>query len=236
MDFNGTWVRRGYFDFSSDDHRRAPTQAIRKDLAMAIGLSADALKIRSFPVGPAWRHTFWWREGDSDYAEAQFFMQIAHYPVLSLGVSVEKGREDAVAAGDKLMNRRSWDWQRFVDHCAIIFETDVPAAAANLPQPVNLRVQLLPRGVERAGLDDRSFSFVDGRWYERLRGSADVGAIRDYARAVDQLQDCWGLVYFAMDLSPEAVEGVSPSTVARYLSAFEPIRQRLRGVQVAGAV
>jgi len=107
---------------------------------------------------------FLWREGDVDYAEAQFFMQIAHYPILSLGVSVEKGREDAVATGDKAMDRHSWDWQRFVDHCATILEVDVPASAMNLPQPITLRVQLLPRGAERAGLDDRSFSLVDGQW------------------------------------------------------------------------
>ncbi len=70
MNFSGSWVRRGYFDFSTDDHRHAPTQAIRKELAVAIGVTADALRIKSFPVGPAWRHTFWWREGHSDYAEA----------------------------------------------------------------------------------------------------------------------------------------------------------------------
>ena len=158
MNFSGSWVRRGYFDFSADDHRRAPTQAIRKDLAVAIGVTADALRIKSFPVGPAWRHTFWWREGDSDYAEAQCFMQIAHYPVLSLGISVEKGREGAGAVGDALMNRHTWDWQRLVDECATLLEKDVPKSASTLPQPITLRVQLLPRGVERSEIDDRSFS------------------------------------------------------------------------------
>jgi len=63
-----------------------------------------------------------------------------------------------------------------------------------------------------------------------------VAGITEYAREVDHQRDCWALVYFTMDVSAEAVEGVNPSVVAGYLSAFEPIRRRLRGIQIEGAV
>ena len=37
---------------------------------------------------------YWWREGSVDYAEAQFTAAISkEQPILSLGVSVEEGRE-----------------------------------------------------------------------------------------------------------------------------------------------
>ncbi len=163
-------------------------------------------------------------------------MQIAHYPVLSLGISVEKGREGAGAVGDALMDRHTWDWQRLVDNCTTLLENDVPESATTLPQPITLRFQLLPRGAERPEIDDRSFSLVDGQWYERRRGSADVTAITDYVRAVDQQRDCWALVYFTMDLSAESVDGVNPSKIADHLSAFAPIRRRLRGVPIERAV
>ncbi|MEM2112278.1 MAG: hypothetical protein QXX08_10465 [Candidatus Bathyarchaeia archaeon] len=92
MDFQCKWLFRGYFEVSDPAGGPSFTQQVRESLnAQIVGAS---FQIASYPVGPAWRHTFWWREGNSEYAEAQFFARIAEeYPVLSVGVSVEKGIE-----------------------------------------------------------------------------------------------------------------------------------------------
>ena len=72
MDLQGDWLFRGYFDVSDPAGGPSITQQVRDSLAARLGQPAGSLRIASYPVGPAWRHTFWWGEGESDYAEAQF--------------------------------------------------------------------------------------------------------------------------------------------------------------------
>jgi hypothetical protein len=138
MSIHSSWLTRGYFDMSEEDSRPTTTQEIRDALAATL---ADPMRIAMYPIGPNWKHTFWWRDGSEDYTEAQFFMRIAEdYPILSVGVSVEKGLElPAVTERDsKHMNRRTWDWQRLTDRCNEVLETDVPFCAQQLHQPINL--------------------------------------------------------------------------------------------------
>ena len=72
MRFEERWLWQGYFDFSGQDPRKTTTQVIRNELARRLGLEARTLRIRQYPVGPQFRHTYWWREGRRDYADAQF--------------------------------------------------------------------------------------------------------------------------------------------------------------------
>lgn len=229
MAFSGEWLRRGYFDFSADGGRNTPTQVIRDHLATSRGLPSSALRIASYPVGPAWRHTFWWREGTSDYSEAQVFAEIGHYPVLSLGVSIEKGREDAAAPANRRMVRSDWDWSILRQQVDLVLTDDVPASAASLQAPVHLRIRVRPQRDSNEKAEDRSFSFVDNHWYERRRGSATSEAIAEYVRRIDTLADCWVILHIAVDLDPTSVEGMTAEEVAGLLIRFEPVRVRLRG-------
>jgi len=234
MELQASWLLQGYFDFASEDARHTPSQAIRDGLASTLGLPAHKLRIRSYPVGPAWRHTFWWREGEADYAEAQFFIQIPEYPVLTLGLSIEKGREDPAAPPERLLNRNTWDWQPFLTRSETILASAVPAIAASLASPLNLRVRLLPRGDVRAPLENRAFSFVGDRWHERRRGLAEVSEIVEYLRGVDSQQDHWAIVHFAIDLAPERVTRSDTDALVRLLSPFDTIRRHIRQAEVPG--
>jgi hypothetical protein len=228
VNLQSSWLLQGYFDFSSSHSHQSPSQEIRDALAQGLGLSSAALKIASYPVGPAWRYSFWWREGDSDYAEAQFFAQIGHFPILSLGVSVEKGLEGSRVPTAQQMNRRTWDWRGLIDRGELILSEDAPEASERLQQPINLRIR-----VSHSGDSDfyqfRTFSFVSGQWYERRVGSATVADIMRYLRDVDQRVDCWADVHFSIDLTPAEVEGMDATSVARLLLQFDRIRQRVHG-------
>jgi hypothetical protein len=131
-----SWLLRGHFDLSAEDPRHTTTAAVRDALSKALGRS---LRIKTFPVGPNWKHTFWFREGDEDYAEAQFFMRVdADCPILSLGVCVEKGVETMGSGGPAgsdadQMDRRIWDWQRLVDRRWELLGRAYPTAVVTPP-------------------------------------------------------------------------------------------------------
>ena len=109
MELKGEWLWQGYFDFGSQDTRRTVTDEIRKALCERMGLKKKDLRRKGYPVGPTHRRTVWWREGLHDYAEAQFVMQIAKsYPVLTLGLHVEKGFEIEVERESQRMVRTTW--------------------------------------------------------------------------------------------------------------------------------
>jgi hypothetical protein len=155
---------------------------LKANLCAALGLPKDGLRIAYYPVGPQFRHIYWWREGSDDYAEAQFVAAISKdHPVLSLGVSIEKASEDGEAkrAGDA-MDRCTWDWPRLVKGLADILSSDVPAAAKALNSSVHMRVWSRPRPKgERVGWHTRAFSFVDDQWFERHAGSGPRGIRRN---------------------------------------------------------
>jgi hypothetical protein len=235
MNLQGNWLFRGYFEVSDPSGGPSITQQIRKSLAGRMGGSAASFRIASFPVGPVWRHTFWWREGDSDYAEAQFFARIAEeYPILTVGVSVEKGVEkpEAIASAKRttfIMDRKIWDWQRLKNRAKDVLATDVPRCASLISRPVEIRfyTHRYDRG-EVTTRERRAFVFQGGGWFERHKGKASVPTILDYVRDLDKREEWWVDAYFGCDLFPEEVEGMTADSLAGILSSFADIRRRIR--------
>jgi hypothetical protein len=231
----GRWLVQGYFDLSDRDGGQSITQHVRNCLADRLGRPRTSVRIKSYPVGPAWRHTVWWREGKPDYAETQFFARIAEeYPVLSVGISVEKGYgpRDAAPAGvraSEVMDPNTWDWRRFTERAADIMGADVPACAALLSRPLALRFFAFPyaRGGE-AVRERRTFVFHDGTWSERHAGTATVDAIIAYVGHLDERHDWWVDAHIACDLTPVEVDGMSAEALAALLWDFAVIRRRLR--------
>jgi hypothetical protein len=227
---SASWLLHGYFNLSGQDPSRTTTQQIRNELCTALGLPKKSLGIRTFPVGTNWRHTFWWREADVDYAEAQFFAAISQtQPVLSLGISIEKGREDHVRPKAERMDRKTWDWPRLVKNARIVLSTDVVDAANALQQPINLRIRCRKRGGEEEAWTRRTFSFVNGAWFERHVGKVDAAVIATYIGVIDNLADTWAYVEFARDLGPTEAGGLSPADATAILLKFSRLRERLRG-------
>ncbi|MBM3293948.1 MAG: hypothetical protein FJY82_05420 [Candidatus Aminicenantes bacterium] len=235
MDLQGNWLFRGYFGVSAPSGGPSITQQVRDRLAIRMGRSPSAVKIASYPVGPAWRHTFWWREGAVDYAEAQFFARIAEdYPVLSVGVSVEKGLEEPRAAPSAkrrtyLMERQKWDWQRFIKLAAEVLRSDVPECSSLLSRPVTLRLDTHQFVKGKAGARERAaFVFLEGAWHERHLGKAKERRIIDHLRDLDQRRDWWVNAYLACDLFPDEVRTLDAEALASALWGFSAVRQRLR--------
>ena len=232
MDIQGSWVVRGYFDLKARDRRQTTTQEIRDALSRALG---RRLEIAAYPVGPQWRHTFWWREGSVDYAEAQFMIRIDEdCPVLSLGVSIEKGLEGADAdmrPPFERMDRATWDWQRLIDRRADVLQTDVPEVASAVPRAVNLRVRAY-QGAQLPLRESQTFSFADGQWFRRHTGPVEASDVAGHIAALDGRSDLWIDLYLAIDLDPGAADGMTPSDVAALLLHFEPVKRRLRASAV----
>lgn len=235
MDLQASWLFRGYFEVADPSGGPSITQQVRDSLATRLSLPAGSLRIASYPVGPAWRNTFWWREGESDYAEAQFFAQIAQeYPVLSVGVSVEKGLVDpaAVPAAKRatyLMDRKTWDWQRLRQRAKDVLSEDIPACASRVSRPLQLRFHThrYVRGKSTTP-ERRAFVFREGAWSERHVGRATEQTIVAHVRELDKRDDWWVNAYVGCDLFPGEVEGMKPETLADLLSSFSAIRKRIR--------
>src|SRR4051794_27819592 len=108
---SASWLLKGFFDFSEQDPRRNTSQEVRAELGRGLALSAKALVPAHYPVGANRKYVFWWRDTETEYAEAQFFASISQtQPVLSLGVSLEKGRELPSTPAKERLDRKSWDW------------------------------------------------------------------------------------------------------------------------------
>jgi hypothetical protein len=234
MTIRSSWLIRGYFNLSEEDRRHTTTQEIRDTLSTALGVN---LQIAMYPVGPNWKHTFWWREGTADYAEAQFFVRIDEdCPVLSLGVSVEKGREgsDAGMVPAQRMDRGIWDWSRLIERRLAVLAS-VPEIAVRLQQPVSLRVRAYDKPYDENQLvrsKSLTFSFVDGQWFQRHQGSANVATIASFIERLDQEMNLWIDLYFAVDLAPSIAEGMTGANIAGLLLRFEPIRRQLKAAHV----
>ena len=69
---SAAWLLKGHFDFAGQDQHNTTTLLIKANLCAALGLPKDGLRIAFYPAGPQYKHSYWWREGDTDYAEAQF--------------------------------------------------------------------------------------------------------------------------------------------------------------------
>lgn len=240
MNVQPAWLWRGYFDFSGQDPRQTTTIQVRERLATKLGIAPSAIKIRQFPVGPVHRHTFWWGTGALDYAEAQFFARIAkQHAILSLGISVEKGFENAKVVSKAkrstyLMNRSTWDWPRLVKHAETILSKDIPSLGSTRLRQIFLRVEAEHRVLQKGSpkpetvLEPRTFVFSDGQWFERYVGKGHIKDIADYLASLDVKHDWWVNLYIATDLTPAEVDGLTPSGISELLLLFKGIRDRLR--------
>ncbi len=230
---SGAWLLKGHFDFAGQDQHNTTTLSIKANLCSALGLQPDGLGIANYPTGPSFKHTFWWREGDTDYAEAQFVAAISkEHPILSLGVSVEKGLEDdSVRRPNEMMDRHVWDWPRFIESLFDILSTDVPRVASAIKAPVHVRIR---HGVrwdgDRRWWATRCFSFAGDQWFERHAGRVRVGAetIVEHVRELDARKDSWAIATITQDFGASEADGMSPGEVAAVLLRFDGIRRRMR--------
>src|SRR5262245_38267044 len=196
MTFDQAWLLQGYFQLGAREARHTLTQGIRDELAQLLHLTKKELKIAQYPVAAAYRHTFWWRTGEQDYAEAQFFARIAReHPVLSLGVSVEKGYETTRGLPEKPlptqhMHRTSWDWPRLVKHAKSLLARHIPELEPTLKRPLFLWIR-----TPAAREDERTYSCLSGTWYRRYTGPEPVAHLVRHIESLDRRRDLWVNVY-----------------------------------------
>ncbi len=222
----GAWLLKGHFDFAGQGQHDTTTLSIKANLCSALGLQPDGLRIANYPTGPSFKHTFWWREGGRDFAEAQFVAAISkEHPVLSLGVSGSAKRPQ------QAMDRRLWDWPHLVENLPTILSTDVPDVAAATRGPVHVRVR---HGVQwdggRRWWHTRCFSFVGEGWFERHAGRVrtETETIVEHVGNLDKRTDSWVIVTITQDLAPSEADGMTPAEVAGVLLRFSTIRRRIR--------
>jgi hypothetical protein len=176
----------------------------------------------------------WWREGRSDYAEAQFFLRIGRdHPVLVLGVSGEKGLEEpGMGPSDpKFLDRTSWDWRKLTRLTSDVLNSDVRDVSTAFQRPITLSFRVARDG-RLFEEESKAFTFVDDRWFERHRGKAAASDIVNHIASLDLQKDRWVVASFGIDFGPSEVDGFSADQIASLLIRFEPLRRRLRGRQV----
>jgi len=224
------WLTRGnFYDLTA----KAPPimRAIQEELCRQLRMPTSQLRIAHFPPRETYKHCYWWREGKTGFVEAQFFAEVSRsYPVLSLGVSIEKGRENVVQTGSKpLMDRRTWDWGRLVDHLPAMLDGDLRHAAGIPPAPIHVRVR--SRGLVPAGLNawvTRAFSLIEGDWFQRHHGPVEATDVLEYIRDIDKHSDTAAIMHFARDVFPSDIKKMSATDAANILMRFDPLRQRFR--------
>jgi hypothetical protein len=169
-----------------------------------------------------------------DFAEAQFMAAIsADYPVLSLGISVEKGLEKLPwprADDPRNMQRATWDWQNFLKCSTEVLEIDVPNCSRKLGRPLTLRLICIPwQAGQRSSLREvQTFAYSDGAWYERHVGQVDPSAIAARLKEFDTRHGQWLNVHCVCDLAVSDIPGLDAAGVAGMLLAFASIRARIR--------
>ena len=221
-----SWLHKGYFVLRDDGLMRD----VRDILETSLRLRKGSLSVRMYPEDQAWKHTVWWREAREAFVEAQFFAQVARgYPVLSLGVAVEKGYSSIKVAKTPVKRMsRTWDWRHLVAN-AEGFLGDVEELGKRFKtHPLTLRVTVTP--ASGRGSKTTAYSFVNDGWYERYVGHATPRKIANHFREVDGMHDHWAIVHVAWDLSPEEADGWTARKLASTLIKFNGIRRRLRGL------
>jgi hypothetical protein len=222
---SASWLTKGYFVLRNDRLMRDVRDILERSLRVPQG----SLHVRMYPEEEnKWKHTVWWRRGRAPYREAQLFVQLARaYPVLSVGLAVEKGYPSLKVAKHPARRMDStWDWHRLMARAGTILG-DVRPLAKRLQQPVTLRVTRTPVSGEGSITD--AYSFAAGNWYERYQGHADKKRIIAHLKEVDGMDDHWAIVHLACDLSPAQADGLTAVDVARTLITFDEIRRHLRG-------
>jgi hypothetical protein len=222
---DASWLTKGYFVLRDDGLMREARDVLEKSLRMPTG----SLRVRMFPEERKWKHTVWWRQGSAPYKEAQFFAQIARgFPVLSLGVAVEKGYRSVTDPKDRAKRMdRTWDWHHLIANAKTILGPDIRSMASRLRWPVTFRVRHTP--VTADGSTTQAYSFANGKWYERYEGRGAESKIVKHLKKVNGMQDHWAIVHLACDLDPKEADGLTARDLAATLILFNNIRKRLRG-------
>lgn len=230
MTLDQTWLLQGYFQLDARHTRHTLTQGIRDELARSLGLTSKGLRIAQYPVAATYKHTFWWRMGNLDYAEAQFFAGISRdHPILSLGVSVEKGYETTRGLAKKprptqRMNRTSWDWPRLVRRAKALLGREVPKVEQALKRAVFLWI-----GTPAARKDERTYTCLSAKWYRRYTGPVPVSELVQHIESLDRRRELWVNLYIGCDFTPIEVHGKEPRDLAAILLAFNGIREAIHG-------
>jgi hypothetical protein len=227
------WLLKGHFDFDGQNPRKTTTMQIRDELCTARALPTKSLVIANFPSGQARKHTYWWRDTELEYGEAQFVAAVSKlHAILSLGVSVEKGVTAATARRrEEIMDPNTWDWSRVVDGLSSVLTQDIPSIAEAITEPVHVRIRSGDRTIaEGRAWHTRAFSFVQDQWFERHveRVRATPEDIVDYVHALNGQPDTWVILQFVRDLSADQADNKSPATIAAMLMQFDGLRRRLR--------
>ena len=104
----------------------------------------------------------------------QFFVRIdEHCPVLSIRVSVEKGRERVagnIAPASELIDRATCDWQPLIERRFAVLAL-VPEIAALVQRPVSLRLSVYHAG-QLCLRESLTFTFVHAQWISTPTGNA----------------------------------------------------------------
>ncbi|HET7699061.1 MAG TPA: hypothetical protein VFK57_25305 [Vicinamibacterales bacterium] len=217
---NPDWLTRGAFTDVAVT-RPSTMMQIRDALEQQLGGEQRKLRLVYFPPYQTLRHVYWWRQGAERFVEAQFVAELSRiHAVLSLGLSVEKGREE--------MDAR-WDWHRFLKQLPVILNHDLPKVARVLRAPIEFRVRSRRdvRGASDAW-EIRSFCLADKRWFHRHYGDTTVTKICDYLRELGEREDTWVIVHCVRDYFPDDVKNLNVLEAASTLAAFDGIRQRIR--------
>ena len=150
-------------------------------------------------------------------------------PVLTLGITVEKGIEDPAHVSDpsELMVRGDWDWSNLMETAPEIIETTLPACAKILKRPVFLRCYGSVPGTKEQRR--KHYGFVDKRWFRRHEGGVETGSIMEALRTFDSHKNWWVDVFIGCDFSPSEVAEMDTEEAANTLLAFAPLRRMLRG-------
>lgn len=215
--FDPAWIRRGNFVLGSVSHGHQDTFsiAVRKELTKTTSIKKHA----GYPSRDL-RHSIYWREGDVNYAEAQFFASISqHHAVLSIGVSVEKG--------DESVDHRTWDWPHVLKVVPRLVKDKLPALAEQLPRPLVIWLQpsLRAKQIEQGS---RTFMFEERQWFERHIGKVAVEKIVQAIADADKNTELWVNLHIGYELSEADASGLTPAEFAERLRAFDAMRLFLK--------
>ena len=236
------WLVHGYFELETESGKSF-TQEVRDHLVSMLELKPKALTPKRLPRGstPSW---LWWRESEKPYREAQFFAGLAlEYPILSIGVSVEKGffeRQPAHESPTSLrgvephpksekewMDSETWDWHRLVAHRLAILE-EVPAICERIRRPVLVKLHKKDSEDRTSEKWNRTFVYHEDSWFERHKGSIEPEEICSHIEGLDGQKDHWIDALFCCDLGPRDVDGMTTDQFAEILVSFAPLRARIR--------
>jgi hypothetical protein len=179
------------------------------------------------PEPNKWKHICWWREGPRAYAEAQFFAQIPEgYPILCLGLAIEKGyASDDWQPRAKRMNS-GWDWHRLLANSEAIFDGAAGRLAKRLKRPITLRIKT--KTAKAKGWELEAYSCIQSHWHHRHEGHIDAKRIMRRLEKIDADHKQWAIVHLACDLSRKEAHGLTAADIAARLVVFDEIRKRVR--------